>query len=804
MTEAHISEIPRIAALPEAGLTNEQAARLFDAGLSNAPVDAPTKTVGQIIIANVCTYFNLVFAILAVVILLVGAWRELLFLPVVILNSAIGIIQELRAKKTLDKLTLMSEPRAKVVRDGTLISLRCAELVRDDIVEFTAGNQICADAEVVTGEVQVNESLITGEPDEILKAPGTSLLSGSYIVAGTCRARLDKVGAASFVSKLTIEAKAQAQSKSKSGSSEMMRSLTRLVQVIGILIIPVGALLFWHQYYVLGEEFRQCVITTIAALVGMIPEGLYLLTSIALAVGVIRLASMRTLTHDLGCIETLARVNVLCVDKTGTITEPEMLVEDLILLEPTRFSTEDAEQLLADHCLNLGAENDTMKAIKRKYGGKPARPAVRTLPFNSKNKFSIAEYDTGECYLLGAPEFILDEPTLAEYRAEIEPQTASGLRVLLLAMTDSEDETGDAVPICLVTLSNKVRAGAVDTFRYFAEQGVTIKVISGDNDHTVSYIAGKAGIANAEASIDATTLTTDSEIAAAASEYTVFGRVTPEQKRKLIKALKAAGNTVAMTGDGVNDILALKEADCSVAMASGSDVAAQVSQLVLLDSDFSAMPGIVAEGRRVINNIQRGAALFLVKNIFSFVCAVLSIIAGFAYPVTPAQLSLVSMLTIGLPSFVLALEPNTARVTGHFLRGVLYRALPGGLTAVAVAFGVMFFGIAGEGAAFIRDDGTVSAILLALVGFLVLYKVCTPFTALRRALCGTVAALLVLCATVFGRIFSLSTLGYREVLIIAVIGLAAVPIMNALTQIEDKLAHWIELLRTANQLEKGK
>ncbi|MDR0857820.1 MAG: HAD-IC family P-type ATPase, partial [Oscillospiraceae bacterium] len=572
MTEPQLTDIPRIAALPDAGLTTEQAGGLFAAGLSNAPVEAPSKTVGQIIAANVCTYFNLVFAILSIVILLVGAWRELLFLPVVILNSAIGIVQELRAKKTLDKLTLLSEPRTKVIRDGTLITLRSAELVRDDIVEFTAGNQICADAEVVTGEVQVNESLITGEADEIIKAPGTSLLSGSYVVAGTCRARLDNVGASSFVSKLTIEAKTQSQV----GNSEMMRSLTRLVQVIGILIIPVGALLFWHQYYVLGEEFRQCVVTTIAALVGMIPEGLYLLTSIALAVGVIRLASMRTLTHDLGCIETLARVNVLCVDKTGTITEPEMQVESLILLEPERFSEEDAEQLLADHCLNLGAENDTMKAIKRKYGGRPARPAVRTLPFNSKNKFSIAEYDTGECYLLGAPEFILDEATLAEYSAEIEPQTSSGLRVLLLAMTDSEDETGEATPICLVTLSNKVRAGAVDTFKYFAEQGVTIKVISGDNAKTVSFIAGKAGIANSDSFVDATTLTNDAEIAAAASAYTVFGRVTPEQKRKLIRALKADGNTVAMTGDGVNDILALKEADCSVAMASGSEVAAQV------------------------------------------------------------------------------------------------------------------------------------------------------------------------------------------------------------------------------------
>ncbi|MDR3149712.1 MAG: HAD-IC family P-type ATPase [Oscillospiraceae bacterium] len=760
-------------AFPTRGLTAAQVYERTDAGLCNIPVDAPTKSVAQIIMGNLFTYFNLVFAALSVVIILVGAWRELLFLPVVLINAAIGIVQEIRAKHTLDKLNLLNSPKALVIRDGTEQEIEAVELVLDDCVIFKSGQQICADAIVLEGEIQVNESLITGEPDEVLKAPGMSLLSGSYVVAGKCIARLEKVGADSFVSKLTLEAKAS----KKLPKSEMMKSLSRLVLAIGILIIPVGAGLFYHQYAVLGEDLRQSVITTVAALVGMIPEGLYLLTSVALAVSVIRLGKKKTLVRELSRVETLARVDMLCVDKTGTITEAEMLVEQIIPL----VSDLDVSQILASHVLNLGTENETMKALKKYLGETPAKRANATLPFNSKNKFSAALYDHGECYLLGAPEFLLTESL-----AEVEPLAGQGLRVLLLARTDSFESVGSAIPVALVALSNKIRRNAGETFRYFAEQGVEIKVISGDNPHTVSNIAAKAGIANADKFIDAAALGDDQSVVEAAAEYTVFGRVTPEQKRTLIKALKAAGHTVAMTGDGVNDLLALKEADCSIAMASGSEVATQASDIVLLNNDFSSMPGVVDEGRRVINNIQRSASLFLVKNIFSFVFAILSIAAGFAYPVSPAQLSLVSTMTIGIPSFILALEPNSARIKGHFLRGVLFRALPGGLADVFLVFGVTLFTLTFSEISF-EQSGTICAILLAVTGFAVMWRVCRPFTLLRQALCAGVAVLLVLCVTLFREIFALSSLGLPSVLIVSVFALLSYPMIAAISRILDKI-----------------
>ncbi|MDR2360425.1 MAG: HAD-IC family P-type ATPase [Oscillospiraceae bacterium] len=760
-------------AFPNRGLTAAQVCERTEAGLCNAPIDAAAKSVVQIITGNLLTYFNLVFAALSVVVILVGAWEELLFLPIVVVNAAIGIVQEIRAKRILDKLNLLNTPKALVIRDGTEREIAAEELVLGDCVIFKTGQQICADAVVLEGEVQVNESFITGETDEVLKTSGMNLLSGSYVVAGRCLARLEKVGADSFAAKLTLEAKAS----KKLPKSEMMKSLSRLVLAIGILIIPVGTGLFYHQYAVLGENLRQSVITTTAALVGMIPEGLYLLTSIALAVSVIRLGRKNTLVRELSRVEALARVDVLCVDKTGTITEPEMLIEQIIPL----VNDLDIQQILASHVLNLGTENETMKALKKHLGETPAKRANATLPFNSRNKFSAALYDYGECYLLGAPEFILTEPLAA-----VRPLTEQGLRVLLLARTDSFETSVSASPVALVTLSNKIRRNAKETFRYFAEQGVEIKVISGDNPHTVSNIAIKAGIANADKFVDASTLSDQRSLAAAASKYTVFGRVTPEQKRTLVKTLKSEGHTVAMTGDGVNDILALKEADCSIAMASGSEAAAQASDIVLLSDDFGSMPGVVAEGRRVINNIQRSASLFLVKNIFSFIFAILSIAAGFAYPVSPAQLSLVSTLTIGIPSFILALEPNSTRIRGHFLRGVLFRALPGGLTDVLLVFGVMLFTITFSEISF-EQSGTICAILLAVNGFAVMWRVCRPFTLLRRVLCAGVAILLVLCATLFGEFFSLTGLDWASLLIIAVFSLLCYPVIAGISRILDKI-----------------
>ena len=652
--------VPELTPDSELGLSSAQAQERVDAGWTNAPVDPPGKTVGQIVRSNVFTYFNMLFFFLAACVLAVGSWQNVMFMGVVLANIAIGIVQELRSKRTLDKLTLLTAPQGAVIRDGRRRKIPTSEMVRDDIVEFSAGDQIFADAVVVAGECSANEALITGEADEIKKKPGDELLSGSFVVSGQCRARLTRVGADSFANRLTLEAKAAKPPQ----QSEMMRSLTRLVQVIGIAIIPLGILMAVKEIAWLGRSVTDGVVATVASLIGMIPEGLYLLTSMALAAGVVRLAQKRTLVHDMGCIETLARVDVLCVDKTGTVTENKMTVEDVVPLCPERFEESDIRLIMADYVAAMRADNDTMAALRRYFTGEVKQPAIKAVPFTSAKKFGGVSFHEDETYLLGAPDVLLGERG-GKYAKQIDAYSAKGCRVLLLGLYDGdpEDERPEAglMPIALILLSNKIREEAPDTFKYFAAQGVAIKVISGDNALAVSEVAKRAGIRGAENYVDARTLETDEDIAEAVERYTVFGRVTPDQKRRFVRALKAAGHTVAMTGDGVNDVLALKEADCSVAMASGSDAACQVSHIVLLESNFAAMPSVVAEGRRVINNIERSASLFLVKNIFSFILAVITLVFTLPYPVTSAQMSLVSALTIGIPGFILAMEPNSAR-----------------------------------------------------------------------------------------------------------------------------------------------
>ncbi len=538
----------------------------------------------------------------------------------------------------------------------------------------------------------------------------------------------------------------------------------------------------------------------------MIPEGLYLLTTVALAVSVIRLARKKTLVHELGCIETLARVNVLCVDKTGTITQPNMLVEDLVLLCEDRFNRSDVENIISDHVFNLGSDNETMKALARRFGNKSMRQAERVIPFSSMTKYSCAIYEEGETYIMGAPEVILGSE-YEKYREIIEPYSMSGFRVLLLVMYDGPIEDGklkgeNAMPFALILLSNTIRENARETFSFFARQGVAIKVISGDNPMTVSHIAKKAGIEGADNYVDAMTLNTETKIKAAAKKYTIFGRVTPEQKRKLIRALRADGNIVAMTGDGVNDVLALKDADCSIAMASGSEVASQVSHLVLLDSDFSSMPSVVMEGRRVINNIQRSAALFLVKNIFSFTLAIITMLFPIPYPVTPAQLSMVSTLTIGIPSFFLALEPNTAIVKGRFLKNVLFRALPGGLTDVILVLTAMAFTYAFD--LELSQLSTISAILLAVVGFMVLIRVCRPFTAIRKAVCVMVAVALVFSVIFLRDLFALQPIDIRGALVLAVLAALSYPLMEGIAKLQDSIAGFFTKRRNRKKLLDGR
>ena len=546
--------LPRIEANAEQGLTSAQARERLANGYGNVSPTSPEKTVGQIFRDNILTYFNLVFFVLGLLIVFVQSYRNLTFMPIIFVNSTIGIIQELRSRRALSKLKFVAAPHAAVVRDGQVLTIPAAEAVLDDISVFTAGNQIYADGIVLTGECRVNEALVTGESDEIVKTPGSPLLSGSFIVSGECRARLDQVGADSFVSKLTVEAKKHTKKK----RTGMMGALTRLIQVIGFVIIPFGTALFLQQRLNLGHSTADSVVHTVAALVGMIPEGLYFLTSIALTISIMRLATKRTLVHDMSCIETLARVDVLCVDKTGTITENRMSVRDVVLLCPESHDLARVTSLLSDFAAAMGADNETMLALKNRFSEPPRRRASSVLAFSSTTKYSGASFSPSETFLLGAPEKIL-LGNYEAFRPEIEKFSAQGCRVLLFARyrgpLDDKGVRGDTEPLALVILTNGIRPQAPATFKYFRDQGVTIKVISGDNALTVSAVAQEAGIENADKYVDASTLTTERKIRSAVKEYTVFGRVTPEQKRKLIRAFKAEGHTVAMTGDGVNDVL---------------------------------------------------------------------------------------------------------------------------------------------------------------------------------------------------------------------------------------------------------
>lgn len=770
----------RIAADPQSGLSAEQVKRRFAQGENNYKVESSTLSVSEIVRSNVCTYFNLVFAVIAVLLAIVGAWSDMLFLPIIVANTCIGIIQEVHSKKVLDKLSILNAPHAVVIRDGKRQEIPADQLVLDDIVEFSAGSQIPADAKVVSGELQVNESLITGESDEIEKREGDSLLSGSFVVSGKACARLEKVGKDSYISKLTLQA-----TKSKKGEqSEMIRSLNYLIMVMGIIIIPIGIALFVQSFIYNEGTFHDSITGMVAAIIGMIPEGLYLLTSVALAVSSVRLAQKKVLIHDMKCIETLARVNVLCVDKTGTITEPGMHVYDFSVLDGA--DQLEISQLLADFVAAQEKDNATMEALKAYFSNGSGMRAREVYSFSSETKYSGAVMNDGKSYVIGAPEFVL-RGQFAQYQEQIATYSSKGYRVLVFAQyegtLDRKPLTEPVLPLCFVMLANPIRKGAKETFTYFAENDVDIKVISGDNPLTVSVIAAEAGIVGAERFVDASTLKEKEDYYRAVEEYTVFGRVTPSQKRMLVQALKEHKKTVAMTGDGVNDVLALKDADCSVAMASGSEAASNVAQLVLLDSDFSRMPSVVAEGRRVVNNIERTAALYIVKNIFSMLLAIFSVILMLDYPLEPSQVSLISMFTIGIPSFVLALEPNKELIRGHFLTNVLVRALPAGLTDFIVVSGLVIF--CREFQVDLDCLSTSCTILVAIVGFMILHRIARPMNTGHIVMLVGVIAGWILCMLFGGSFFGITGISKQCEMLMVIFAIITEPVLRYLSLIVE-------------------
>ena len=757
------------------GLSSLEVEERIAAGKTNAPVESPSKTEKEIIVSNICTYFNLIFAVIAVLLIIVGSYRDLTFLPIIIANTLIGIVQQIRSKKTLDQLSVLNTPKARVIRDGEEREIAVEELVVDDIVIFSAGNQICSDAIVVEGEVQVNESLITGEADEITKKPEDELLSGSFVVSGQCYARLDKVGAESYAAKLTLEAKALKEGE----QSEMMRSLNVIVKAVGIAIIPISIILFYQQFFVSGDSFRDSVTSAVAAVIGMIPEGLYLLTSVALAVSVRHLAKKKVLVHDMKCIETLARVDVLCVDKTGTITENRMTVNRAMPLNG--YNEEAVNQLIGDFAYNMSKDNATMEALGEYFTFSSGKKATKVSSFSSATKYSGMVLED-ETYVVGAPEFVL-RTAYQTYEETITSLSSEGYRVLVFGkyagILDGKVLVAEVTPIALILLSNPIRKEAKKTFGYFSNQDVEIKVISGDNPITVSKIAHEAGIQKAEAYIDASTLQTEEEIKDAILNYTVFGRVTPNQKRAFVRALKEAGHTVAMTGDGVNDVLALKDADCSIAMASGSDVAAQASQLVLLESNFACMPSVVKEGRRVVNNIERSASLFLVKNMFSFFMSLFAILFMVNYPLKPSQVSLISMFTIGIPAFLLALEPNTSRINGRFMTNVLFKALPAGLTDFIIVSAMIIFSF--EFGVNRDDVSTASVMLMGVVGFMILYRISKPMNKWRLGIFLTMLSGFLFCIAFMKELFAISYISIKCGMLLVVFAIASESIFRYLT-----------------------
>lgn len=779
------------------GLTDEEVRQRVEEGLTNRADISTDKTTKEIVISNVFTYFNLIFLVITILLIMVGSFRNLTFLPIIIGNTVIGIVQEIRAKKTLEKMSLLNAPHVDVIRNGSVKQISTEELVKDDVILLTAGKQICADAVVISGNIQVNESLLTGEADEVEKTEGSTLMSGSFVVSGECYARLEKVGNESYISKLSLEAKSMGDKE----QSEMIRSINLIVKWLGIVIIPIGLILFWQSHFVNGESITKSVTSTVAAIIGMIPEGLYLLTTVALALSTMKLARKKVLLHDMKSIETLARVDVLCVDKTGTITEPDMKLKEIFLCKnsgadgtQTALTLDELKSLILDYANASVDNNATMLALKA-YAAEALtnntsalhRTAVSQQAFSSSLKYGSVTFSDGT-YLLGAPEFIMHED-FARIEEEIIPYADKGDRVLLFARYNGENVengiNGSVTPLGFVALANPIRANAVKTFEYFKSQGVAIKVISGDNPRTVSRIAIQAGIESAESFVDAATLDTEDKIADAVNKYTVFGRVTPKQKKQLVKALQAKEHTVAMTGDGVNDILAMKDADCSVAMASGSEAAAQAAQVVLLDSDFAHMPDVVYEGRRVVNNIQRSASLFLVKNIFSLLLSLFSVILMVTYPLEPAQVSLISMFTIGVPGFLLALEQNKDRIKGHFITNVMLKALPGGLTDV-IAVGALV--VCGE--VFCISDasiGTIATLVLSVVGFMILFKISEPLNGMKYAvIIGNIAGL-VFSGFFLKKLFALTDLSNICILLMIVFGFAAESLFRNLTLLVEKL-----------------
>lgn len=775
-------KVVRFETHPKVGLTSAQVQQRIEEGKTNLVHTKNTKTYRSIILGNIFTFFNLLSFIIAGALIFVGSWKDCFFMVIVLFNMAIGIVQEVKAKKTIEKISLVSSPRAYVIRDKVDYKIDVNEVVLDDILILQTGKQICADCIVVEGSVEVNESLLTGESVAIKKNKGDMLYSGSFVVGGKCFARVDKVGNDTYTSKLASQAKQYQKPK-----SELMGTLNILITAIGLLIVPLGTLMFMNNYNLLNYNIVSTIEQTAGSIIGMIPAGMFLLTSMALAVGVIKLAKKRTLVQDLYSIEMLARTDVLCLDKTGTITDGTMKVSNVIQIKSDLKYTLD--NLIGSMLTALDDNNQTSRALITHFGYSKELTASYVLPFNSTRKMSGVTFSTGESYIFGAPEYVLKTKNV-QVDNLVKTYASKGFRVLLFAKCDGEIKEdkipAKREPVAIVVIEDHIREEAMETIEWFKNNNVAVKIISGDNPITVSEVSRRVGVENAEKYISLEGLS-QQQVIDAAEKYTVFGRVSPEQKAILVKALKAKGHKVAMTGDGVNDILALKEADCSIAMASGSEATRHVSNLVLLDSNFASMPSVVAEGRRVINNIQKSSSLYLMKTIYTMLLSLFCLLVKTDYPFTTKQVMLLEILVIGIPSFFLALQPNNATIKGRFLPNLLSKSIPGAI--------ILFLNVA---ATYLFDlsfgtDGqfqTMASLALTLVGFVVLFRLCSPFDVFRGVLYTAVIAIFVLILSLGGgEFFEYVALSLQNILFLICCVLVSSPVYEWIIKGLDKMAN---------------
>lgn len=764
----------------DVGLTSDQVQKRTEQNLVNVTSTKTSKSIWSIIAKNVFTFFNLTCVLVAICLTIVGAYSDMMFMVIVVVNTTIGIVQEIRAKKTMDKLSLTNSNFTKVIRDSEEQEIYKTEVVLDDLLVLNPGMQIACDSIVVDGNVEVNESLLTGESQPVKKEKGSSLLGGSFISSGTCVAKVNKIGDDNYISELSQKAK-----KFKQAKSELLTSLRALIKIISIFMVPIAILMAYNNYkYYLANPAKDysllymTITKTAGCIIAMIPAGMFLLTSVALAVSVVRLAKKRTLVQDLYCIEMLARTDVLCLDKTGTLTNGSMSVKDVVLL--SKQTEKDVDKIVSSMVNAFHDANHTALALKS-YFGKPCYSADKSIPFSSERKFMGCKFRSIGAYKLGAYEFVMDKPS-AELKKLAENYSMNGYRVLLLAECDANFTAASAKPVALILLQDNIRKDAPKTIQWFKDNGVDIKIISGDNPITVSEVAKRVGVDNWDKYISLYGLS-NTEVMEAANKYSIFGRVSPEQKAILVKALKAQGKTVAMTGDGVNDILALKEADCSVAIAAGSDAARSVSQLVLLDSNFSSMPSVVAEGRRVVNNVQKSSSLFLMKTFFAICISVFVLCLNKTYPFSPIQFTLLELFVIGLPSFFLALQPNTNKIQGRFLVNIAKSTLPAGVCLVASTITMyiyqMFTGISTEVLV------TLSSLALLVIGFMVLFKMCKPFNWFKTLMYFACLGLTITAVVVLYDLFKYVPLPYQDVLFLIIVCQTSYPIYLVLNKLAE-------------------